>query len=236
MSSEFGFDPLRRPPETAHFREIIKQLNFDYDSVRCVMDLGSRDAIEACDLAELFPNARVIAVEANPPAVDMCHQTVQKRGMSSRVEVVGVAINDFDGRCEFQAIDPAKTTTPWIDGNIGASSLFKANGSYEHETYVQETIEVPCIRLDSLLRTLNAPSPDVLWCDLQGGELLAFRSIGDKLRDVRLIHTEVSHKAAYSGQAMWGDVRDLLHGAGFELAAPVDMNGWQTDAVFVNAR
>lgn len=235
MSEAFGFDPLRRPTETRRLREIVKQISFDCGSVKCVMDIGSRDAIEACDLADLFPNARVIAVEANPPAVDMCHQTTQRLGKTSRVEVVGVAINDFDGRCEFNAIDAEKTITPWIDGNVGASSLFRANGDYPYETYVQETIEVPCVRLDSLLWAVNAPTPEVIWADLQGGELLAFRSLGDRLKDVKLIHTEVSLRAAYDGQCMYPELHAFLSDNGFKLAAPFDRSGWQSDACFIRA-
>ena len=235
MSAEFGFDPLRRPPETANLRAIIATLNFDASAVTCVLDAGSRDAIEACDLADLFPNARVIAVEANPPAIEMCYATIKKRGKSSRVEVVGVAIHDYNGHCEFQAIDPKLTRTPWIDGNVGASSLFKANGEYPFEDYHQSAIRVPCIRMDTLLTTLNAPTPQVIWADLQGGELLAFRSLGDRLKDVKLIHTEVSLRAAYDGQCMYPELHAFLSDNGFKLAAPFDRSGWQSDACFIRA-
>ena len=185
-------------------------------------------------MADLFPNARVVAVEANPPAIDLCHQTVRQRGKTGRVEIVGAAINSYDGRCTFHAIDAARTITPWSDGNIGASSLFKANGQYPHETYFQSPVEVPCVRLDSLLRTLNAETPQVIWLDLQGGEMLALQSLGERLCDVRLVHTEVSMKPAYDGQVLWPELRNFLVSGGFQIApgGGPNLGEWQSDAIF----
>ena len=60
------------------------------------------------------------------------------------------AVSDYDGHIKFYPINQQETITSWKDGNPGASSIFKSNGSYTVEKYVQDEIEMNCHRLDTL--------------------------------------------------------------------------------------
>jgi FkbM family methyltransferase len=205
----------------------------DFGSFGTVFDIGSRDGRQSLQLAKLFPNATVVAVECNPETLGQCRRNVAKQ---PRIKLVEKAINSHTGRCRFFPIDTKRTITSWTDGNPGASSLFVATGDYPTETYVQNEIDVECIRLDDLCDQLDIKAIDLIWMDLQGAELLALQSAGPFLDSVRYIYTEVSHRAIYAGQCMFDDVEAFLISRGFKRCTQVDRERWQQDAIYVNTR
>lgn len=205
----------------------------DLKTFATVFDIGSRDARQALQLADLFPGAEVVAVECNPATLEACRRNVAR---NSRLRLVPKAINSYTGRCTFHPTDPRRTVTSWADGNPGASSLFVANGDYPIETYVQDTIEVDCVRLDELCATLGIDAIDLIWMDLQGAELLALESAGTLLDKVRYLYTEVSHRPIYHGQCLFSDVEAFLTARGFRRCTEIDPERWQQDAIYENTR
>src|SRR5579863_4424267 len=190
--------PLLAPaPIVPHDPLITRLANFlrrrgvDIETFGTVFDVGSRDGLQALELAGLFPNAQIVAVECNPSTIDLCRTNTARQ---PRIRLVDKAIHSYTGRCQFHPIDPARTVTRWSDGNPGASSLFLANGEYPAERYTQDTIEVDCTRLDALCGELGIDVIDLIWMDLQGAELLALQSAGSLLDKTRYIYTEVSHR------------------------------------------
>ena len=115
-------------------------------------------------------------------------------------------------------MDKEKTITVWEDWNQGASSLYLANGDYDHiEKYVQYEIEIPCTRIDTFCKENNIDQIDVVWMDLQGAELKALESMGNLLDTVEVIHTELEVNPIYEGQCLFSDVNEFLCARGFEL-------------------
>ena len=102
---------------------------------------------ETVELSNLFPQADIVAIECNRETLERCRRNIAH---NPRIKLVDKAINSYTGRCAFYPIDPARTITTWADGNPGASSLFIATGDYPVEKYVQNKVEVDCIRLDDL--------------------------------------------------------------------------------------
>jgi len=129
-----------------------------------------------------------------------------------------------------------RTQTGWSDGNPGASSLFLATGDYPAERYVQNTIEIDCIRLDALCGELAVDVIDLIWLDLQGAELLALQSAGVLLEKTRYVYTEVSHRSIYLGQCLFDDVDAFLKQRGFRCCSTVDRQNWQQDLIYENTR
>ncbi len=205
----------------------------DFHTFATVFDIGSRDARQALELANLFPEAEVVAIECNPATLEACRRNVARH---PRLRLVDKAINSYTGRSLFYPTDPARTVTSWADGNPGASSLFVANGDYPIESYVQNTIEVECVRLDELCEGLGIDTIDFVWMDLQGAELLALELAGALLDKIRYIYTEVSHRPIYHGQCLFTDVEDFLTSRGFRRCTQIDPARWQQDAIYENTR
>jgi FkbM family methyltransferase len=199
-----------------------------------IFDVGSRDCAQSVEFYEAFANSRIVAFECNPQTLPLCAAAAAAR--ADRLTLVPKAVHEYDGVCAFFPIDPAQTITSWSDGNPGASSLFRANGKYEHEHYVQTETSVECTTLASAAAALNITNVDLIWIDLQGAELLALKGLGPLLDHVRFIHIELTFREMYSGQAMFRDVHSFLHEHGFELVVSVSGRGWQEDGIYRNTK
>ncbi len=147
----------------------------------------------------------------------------------SRIKVFPVAVSDVDGTASFN-----------VASNDGESSSLLQLGSHSHlfpEVTMQETIEVPTRRLDSVLAECGLNAPDVLIIDVQGAEYLVLKSLPPSVLDrVRLIYTEVSTEAVYESAGLLADVEGVLtprfRNVGFAAIRPtVPMHG---NAVFVS--
>ena len=149
-----------------NFTNYIANKNKDY----VIFDVGSRDCAQSIEFYNMFPNSKIYAFECNPNTLNICKKNIEP--YSDRITLIEGAVCDYDGTIKFYPINQSKTRTTWADGNPGASSLFKSNGKYTVETYVQDEITTNAHRLDTVMKNHNIPKVDIIWMDLQGAELL----------------------------------------------------------------
>ena len=209
-----------------NFANYILNKNKEY----IIFDIGSRDCLQSIEFYKLFPNSKIYAFECNPNTLHICKKNIES--YTDRITLIEGAVCDYDGTIKFYPINQSKTRTTWADGNPGASSLFKSNGNYTVETYVQDEITTPCHRLDTVMKNYNIPTVDIIWMDLQGAELLALKGLGTYLDDVKYIHTEVSHKEMYTGQVMYNDLNNFILSNNFVVKNNIKMSGWQEDIIY----
>lgn len=208
---------------------VIENLNV---CVSTVLDLGSRDLEQSIEFTKFFPLARIHAFECNPISAKLCRE---KLAHFPNVSFYEMCIFDYDGMINFHPINTEKTITTWKDGNPGASSVFIANGSYDHiEKYVQDEISVKCARLDTWAIENNVSSVDVIWADLQGAELQAFIGMGNLLDTVKVIHTELEINPMYTGQSLYRDVDPFLRQRGFVRIHGDIKAQYGSDFIYVN--
>jgi hypothetical protein len=86
-----------------------------------------------------------------------------------------------------------------------------------------------------VLQELGVDHVDLIWMDLQGAELIALQSLGSYLDRVYSIHTEVTHRAMYTGQNMFSEIHAFLLEKGFVADSPIT-GGWQQDVIYRNTR
>jgi hypothetical protein len=113
--------------------------------------------------------------------------------------------------------------------------LFIANGTYPFEKYVQDEIEVECVRIDTILQERNIDKVDIIWMDLQGAELIALKSLGDILKNVSIICTETEMNPMYRDQALFKDIDDYLK-EDFDFVHGNLSTRWGTDVIYVNKK
>ena len=75
---------------------------------------------------------------------------------------------------------------------------------------------------------------DGLWMDIQGGELAALRSLGERIHDVGVIYTEVEFFEIYAGQPLFWRLWWYLRRKGFVLHGFPWRSGYFGDAVLVD--
>jgi FkbM family methyltransferase len=201
------------------------------DSIETVVETGARDCSETAAFSQRLPNASIYAFECNPATLPVCRRVVENLPNATLVEK---AVADQDGTMTFYPIDPESTDTDWEDGNPGASSLFKASGEYPLERYVQNEITVSATRLGTFLEEKRIPRIDLLWMDIQGAELMALTGLGEQIRNVKVIHTELEFFEIYAGQPLFGEIKRFLNRHGFRLAAFTALGPYSADAIFIN--
>ena len=173
------------------------------------------------------------AFECNSNTLPICEKNIKH--YSDRITLVPKAINSFTGTCTFFPINQTLTKTTWKDGNPGASSLFKSNGQYTIEKYVQDETSVACITLRDFMIEKSIDHVDIIWMDLQGAELIALKSMGEFLKKTNYIHTEVSYKPMYDGQVLFNELHDFMLSMGFISLTPLHKNQcWQEDVIYFN--
>jgi len=213
------------------FIDILEIDKFDHSLAKVILDVGSRDGLQSLEFSEVFHDAEIHAFECNPDTFD---QVLSNTKNCSKIKANNCAVNDYDGECTFYQIDKEATKTPWADGNPGASSLFISNGSYTHEEYIQKEIKVKSMTIDSYCNSNEINSIDLIWMDLQGAELKAFKGMEKMLPTVRYIYVELTHKEIYKNQPLFDEVNTYLLEHGFERITDIDRNQWFEDVVYRN--
>lgn len=214
------------------FFSFLKNENIDHNKELIIFDIGSRDCMHAVKFSQVFPNAKIFSFECNTNTLPICKKNIE---LYPNITLIDKAVNDFNGVCDFYPIDQEKTITTWKDGNPGASSMFLSNGNYNSiETYVQNKIQVECIRMDKIMKGFNIDHVDIVWMDLQGAELLALKSFGEYLDKIKYIHTEVSYKPIYEGQVLFNELHNFLINNNFTNINNPNFIGWQEDIIYKN--
>ena len=188
-----------------------------------IVNLGSRDGNEDVTFAQNFPKARIISFEPNPATYQTVLNTTRNY---PTITPCKLAATDTDGTIDFY-----QNTT----GNHGASSIFQKSGLYDYiENYQQTKIQVQSVRLDGFLPTIGVTKVDLVWADIQGAELAAFRGMGDLFDGVKCANTEIEYKPMYSGQPLYDDIKDFMTSKGLkEVNKTCRYDGFWGDAIFV---
>lgn len=139
-----------------------------------ILDLGSNIGASVHFFRGQYPNARLIAVEADPRTVAKLRASTER---SPNIEVLAVAIARRDGRRLFY---PSKLS--W-----GSSLIRRGPVARQTERVQPAPIEVTACSLDSLLDGLDVLSVDVLKIDIEGAEFEALEAF----TAMRRVHTLV---------------------------------------------
>jgi FkbM family methyltransferase len=81
-----------------------------------------------------------------------------------------------------------------------------------------EEIPIQVRRLDDLLRKERLPVPDILKIDVQGGELLVLKGLGDRLPEVKVVQAETWFTRGYGPETpVFSEIYQFLQPHGFVL-------------------
>jgi FkbM family methyltransferase len=202
----------------------------NHDSIKTIYDIGAGKCIETIEMSEYFKKAKIFSFEANPQCILESSKNIQNK---NNITLIPICIFDYDGIIKFHPIDTLKTKTPLLDGNPTASSIYIANGKYPFETYIQNEITVPCLKLYTIINIFDILEPDLLWIDLQGSEMSMFRGLNIYIKNVKFIHIEVTYKEMYKNQDMFPEINEYLVKNNFKLINESNNCGWQADLDYI---
>jgi len=193
--------------------------------------------LDAIKLSKHY-NCKVYAFECNPDCLIEC-----KKNQSENVILVEKAISLEDGPVKFYPFDLN------LYNNMGSSSMLKIDFSTRNPNdpdynrpNPQKEITVQATRLDTFVDLTVLP--ELICIDLQGYELNALKSMGDKLRNVKYIITECSIQSTYINGSTFEELYNYLKMYGFEYKVSnlfnysfpnLKLKGFtEFDALFIN--
>jgi FkbM family methyltransferase len=189
----------------------------DFDQIKQVCDVGSRFLEQTVEMSYIFKEAKFYAFEPVPSSYRICSERRESLDpeFRDRIKIYNYAVGDTNGKIPFYPVNDAGS-----EFNVGASSKYKfvpgLNGSFFGKTWNQDEIEVQQITLDEWRESNNIGPIDMIWIDVQGAELDAFRGARETLKDVKLIMTEVGLGSYYQGQSLKPDIDAFLQSCGFK--------------------
>jgi FkbM family methyltransferase len=171
-----------------YLEEIFKK-NIDKNKIKIILELGSRDLVDAIKLQKYY-NCKVYAFECNPDCLNICKVNYDKLDDVTKksINLIESAVSLDNGHVKFFPFDLEKYN------NMGASSMLKIDFTKRNKwdpdynrPNPQKEIVVPSIRLDTFLTNIKINNIDLLCIDLQGYELNALLSLGEEIKNVKYI-------------------------------------------------
>lgn len=201
---------------TFDFIETISDY-INFSEVKTILDLGSRDGHQSVEFRNWFPNAIIIAFEANPNQINLMNDVT--RGYN--IEIVPKAVGNYNGKTSFFICSV----------NVGGSSLLKINDHSRSRVWSQTEIKVDIVRVDDWCKENNISEIDLLWVDVQGAEKMVFEGCGDMLDNVKAICTEVEIAHMYHDSVLKNELDELLLNKGFVELKTFHMTGYEINSL-----
>lgn len=179
-----------------------------------ICDIGSRDALEGIFLCKSLNASECHTFEPNPDAIEICKGNISKHRAGCNIIFNPAGLSDRVGTADFFPVNADESQNK----DIGFSSMFRINPAYtaRRHVIVQDKVTIPTVTLDAYFAD-REKLPDVLWVDVEGAELLVFRGTENTLRNVSVIHVEVSFRPMQVGKPLFWEIDDFLKLRGFDL-------------------
>lgn len=183
-----------------NFINFIKNKNPNFNP-STILDIGSRDLGQSLEFKSIYPNSKIIAIEANPEQFKIC----QENSINTDIEVYNFAASNENNIVSFFL----------TSGNIGASSVLKPLDVPFSNSKDYREIKVESKNIGEWCHNMNI-IPDVIWMDVQGFEYFVLIGLGDILKEVSFLHLESSEKPYYDGHILKDDIFKILDLNNFE--------------------
>jgi FkbM family methyltransferase len=175
------------------FNELYAKYNM---KIHGILHVGAHECEELVEYERILPRDRILWVEAMQEKVDLC------RSKYKGINIIQMVASDTVGKVKFN-----------IANNGQSSSILELGTHKQHHPQIRY---IDHVELETqLLSTLDF-SYNFINLDIQGAELKALKGLGDKLRHVNYIYTEVNTEYVYEGCNLLPELDDYLATYGFK--------------------
>jgi FkbM family methyltransferase len=184
-----------------------------------IIDAGAHVGVATHFFKRLYPNARVLAFEANPITFALLQENIARNGLT-RVRAIQAALAPHSGEVPFYTSVNDLQPGAWGDSAIRHTW---------HEGEETAVVHVPAVTLSSLL----TEPVDLLKLDIEGLETAVLAEAAPRLSLVREVILEF-HGTRANPENSAARLTELLRGAGFtpevrQFGAVVRLAGIQED-------
>jgi FkbM family methyltransferase len=163
-------------------------------------------------------------IEANPKIIKYVNE---KLTLNEKETIYNYAITDsLDEFIDFH-----------ITSFDQSSSILKlgTHKKYYPQINEVESIKVPAKRMDKLIieKNINIENYDFINLDIQGAELLALKSFGSYLKNIKYIYTEINTEPLYEGCCLLPELDLFLEKEGFKRVETQMTSAKWGDALYI---
>lgn len=192
-----------------------------------ILEAGSYDGKESCELSDYWPKGMVYSFE---PVSELYTKVVANTSHRSNIKTYHMALGDHVG-----VADIFVSEWSYKPGIAGQSSSIIA--PKEHCTYAPEVIfpraeVVPLTTIDAWALRESVKRIDMMWLDVQGVAYEVLKASPRILATTKAILIELEFVEAYEGQRLAHDVHTMLTQEGFTLMG-VRPWGWFADFLYI---
>jgi FkbM family methyltransferase len=195
-------------------RHLHQYLHVRPDQISQIVIVGAHEADEVDRFHRVYPKARFLCFEPNPPT----HQHLaQKFARSAYVRLSDLALSDQPGTAQFFELDTPGNGS-LLEPDVESWSRFNQRAGNEVKSFQ--------VQVSTLDRELAGTPIDLLWMDVQGGEGKILAGGPKTLERTKAIFLEVAMvKSPYKGAWLFHEINRLLESSGF-LCTGLGLDGW----------
>ena len=165
------------------------------ESPRFILDVGANDGGTSSVFQSLFDSVFVHAFEPDPRAIANIENRLKLHKLDgSRFALHRCAVSNYDGDGEFFPSTGFHPGFPWYSTGYDLSGSLNRPLSSEYPGIptikFSEPFITPVVSLDRWANNHRLDRIDMIWMDLQGGELNAIRGGSDLVRKCDYIYLE----------------------------------------------
>lgn len=157
-----------------------------------VLELGAHQATFSRWAARTFPDARCLAVEANPHV----HERHREKVAAAGVDYRHAAVADHTGTVTLNIPTEVHGKARSRTNRMASLAVHRASGGHE-------SVEVPAVRVDELV-DLGPQDRLVAWIDVEGASAQVLAGGREVLARASAVYLEVESRPTWEGQ--WLDV------------------------------
>lgn len=199
-----GTPAEKLPPENWETLDLLVCCRNMLPSVKVIWDVGANRGTWATVARSIFPEAQIHSFEPHPHAFSELEQTARQLG---NVISYNIALADRHQTKTFYITEPSLCSA--FDRPIEDPAC---------RVIEEKPIEVSAAL--ELIESGRCPLPDLLKMDVQGHEYEVLLGMGEKLKQVKAVITElITWNGAYRGGSKANKILMHLLSAGFEIAS-----------------
>jgi FkbM family methyltransferase len=217
-----------------HIYERLKYIEkYLQKDILTILDIGSWHLQQSIEFSLTFKDAKIFAFEPCKKNFELCKKNLNNSGyeQQNNIKIFNFALSNKNEVIPFYRSEE----------NPGATSKYKFNENQEKffnkKWYQNECFFVQALKLDDWVLENNINEVDIIWIDVQGGELDVFKGAKEILKKTKFIFTEVGLEPYYDGQSLKQEIDVFLENENFtELKESFQLNGvlCEANTIYVN--
>lgn len=178
-----------------------------------VLEAGAAGGEDTIEWAQLVKKGMVYAFEPVPKSFDVVKSKVRHL---PNVQVHELALSDRSGETTIHISSNEKQ-----EGSLPTSSSILPpleHTSFHPHIKFNETLTVKVSTIDSWAKENRVEKIDIMWLDMQGGEMAALKGAEEIIKTTQVIYTEVSLKPMYDQSPLYPEFKAWMDKQGFKVA------------------